>query len=103
MGLKLSKEDYSGNVNMKLYKSMIGSFMYLTATRPDIIYVVSLVSKFMETPMETHWQATKRILRYVDGTKHYGILYTATSDFRVVGYTNNDLYGSVDERKSMLG
>eukprot|EP00253_Pinus_taeda_P032734 PITA_32734 len=54
MGLKLSKEDYSSNVNPTLYKSMIGSLMYLIATRLDIMYAVSLVSRFMETPKETH-------------------------------------------------
>ena len=53
--------------------------MYFTAIRPDIMYVVSLVSRFMETPKETHWQAAKRILRYVNGTKQYGVLYTTTS------------------------
>ena len=69
MGLKLSKEDCNSDANPTLYKSMIGSLMYLTATRPDIMYAVSLVSGFMETPKETHWQAEKRILRYVNGTK----------------------------------
>ena len=69
MGLKLSKEDYSSNVNPTLYKSMIVSLMYLTATRLDIMYAISLVSRFMETPKETHWQETKRIMRYVNGTK----------------------------------
>ena len=54
MGLKLSKEDCSSNVNSTLYKSMVGSLIYLIATRPDIMYVVSLVSRFMETPKETH-------------------------------------------------
>eukprot|EP00253_Pinus_taeda_P008751 PITA_08751 len=100
IGLKLSKEDCNSNVNLTLYRSMIGSLMYLTATRPDIVYAVSLVSRFMETPKETHWQATKRILRYVNGTKQYGILYTATSDFRLVSYTDNDWAGSVDDKKS---
>lgn len=90
MGLELSKEDYSNNANMTLYKSMMGSLMYLTATRPDIMYTVSLVSRFMETPEETHWQVVKKILRYVNGTKQYGILYTATNDFRVVGYIDSD-------------
>eukprot|EP00253_Pinus_taeda_P013996 PITA_13996 len=61
--LKLSKEDRSSNANLTLYKSMIGGLMYLTATRLDIMYAVSLVSRFMETPKETHCQATKRILR----------------------------------------
>lgn len=90
MALNLRKNDCSSNVNPTLYKSMVGSFMYLTATRPSILYAVSLVSRFMEKPKETHWQATKRILRYVNGTKEYGILYTVTNDFRLVGYTYSD-------------
>ena len=61
MGLKLSNEDCSKVVNSILYKRMVGRLMYLTATRPDIMYAVSLISRFMETPKETHWQETKRI------------------------------------------
>lgn len=90
MGLKLSKEDCSSNVNTTLYKKMVGNFMYLTTTRQDIMYAVSLVSRFMETPKETHWQVVKSILRYVNGTKQYGVLYTTTSDFRLVAYTDGD-------------
>ena len=63
MGLKLSKEDCSKNVNPTLYKTIVDSLVYLTATKPDIIYAISLISRFMETPKETHWQAAKRILR----------------------------------------
>ena len=103
MGLKLRKEYCSGNVNLTLYKHMIGSLMYLIATRLDIMYAVSLVSRFMETPKETHCQATERILRYVNGTKQCGTLYTAISDFRLVGYTDSDWAGTVDDRKSTLG
>eukprot|EP00253_Pinus_taeda_P007829 PITA_07829 len=102
MGLNLSKEDCSSNVKLTLYKSMIGNLMYLTATRPDIMYEVSLVSRFMETPKEKHWKATKIILRYVNGTKEYDIFYIGTNDFRLVGYTDNDWVGSVDDRKSTL-
>ena len=103
MGLKLSKEDCSKNVNLTLYKSMVGSLMYLTATRPDVMYVVSLISRFMETPKETHWQEAKRILRYVNGMKEYGVIYSSTDDFKLIGYTDSDWAGSVDDRKSTLG
>ena len=103
IGLKLSKEDCSSNFNPTLYKSMTGNLMYFTATRPDIKHAISLVSRSMETPKETHWQVVKRILRYVNRTKHYGILYTTTSHFRLVGYTKSDWVGSVDDRKSTLG
>lgn len=75
--------------------------MYLITTRLDIMYVLSLVSRFMETPKETHWQVVKRILRYVKGTKEYGILYTKTSNFKLVGYTDSYWAGSVDDRKNM--
>lgn len=101
MGLKLRKEDCSNNVNLTLHKSMVGNLMYLTTTRPDIMYAVSLVSRFIETCRETHWQATKKILRYFNGTKEYGVLYTATNDFSLVGNNDIDSTGSVDDRKSM--
>eukprot|EP00253_Pinus_taeda_P025724 PITA_25724 len=65
MGLKLSKEDNNKDFDPSLYKSIVGSLMYLTATRPDIMFSVSLISRFVERPKEAHWQAAKRILRYV--------------------------------------
>eukprot|EP00253_Pinus_taeda_P036238 PITA_36238 len=55
MGLKLSKEDSSKDFDPSLYKSIVGSVMYLTATRPDIMFAVSLISRFMERPKEAHW------------------------------------------------
>ena len=78
MGLKLSKEDSIKDFDPTLYKSIVGSLMYLTATRKDIMHDVSLISRFMERPKEAHWQAAKIILRYVKGTKRYGILYTTS-------------------------
>eukprot|EP00253_Pinus_taeda_P005599 PITA_05599 len=104
MGLKLSREDSSKDFDPSLYKSIVGSLMYLTATRPDIMYAVSLISRFMERPKETHWQAAKRILRYVKGTKKFGILYNVFSEHSdLVGYTNSDWAGSVDDQKSTSG
>eukprot|EP00253_Pinus_taeda_P016785 PITA_16785 len=103
MGLKLNKEDCSNNVNPTLFKSMVDILMYLIGTRSDLMYVVSLVLRLMEIPKDTHWKEAKRILKYVNETKEYGIFYIATKDFRVVGYTNNDWAGSVNDRKSTLG
>eukprot|EP00253_Pinus_taeda_P029795 PITA_29795 len=68
MGLKLSKDDSNKDFAPSLYKSIVGSLMYLTATRPDIMFVVSLIFRFMERPKEAHRQAAKRILRYVKGS-----------------------------------
>ena len=103
MGLKLRKDDNSKDVDPSLYKSIVGSLMYLTATRPDSMHVVSLISRFMEKPKEAHWQAAKRILRYVKGTKRFGILYIASENSELVGYTDSDWAGSVDDRKSTSG
>lgn len=77
--------------------------MYFTTIRPDIMYAISLVSRFMETPKETHWQAAKIILKYVNGTKEYGVFYSVTNDFRLVGYTGSDWAGSVNDIKSTSG
>ena len=76
IGKKLSKKDEGSCVDLTLYKRLVGSLMYLTAKGADIIFVVSLISRFMKTPKSTHWQAGKRILRYVVGTTDYGVLYT---------------------------
>ena len=103
MGLKLSKEDSSKDFDPSLYKSIVGSLMYLTATRPDIMFAVSLISRFMERPKEAHWKAAKRILRYVKGTKRFGILYTFSESSDLVGYTDSDWDGSVDDQKSTSG
>eukprot|EP00253_Pinus_taeda_P007274 PITA_07274 len=103
VGLKLTKEDSSKDFDPKLYKSIVGSLMYLTATRAYIMHAVSLISRFMERPKETHWQATKRILRYVNGTKRFGILYSSSESFMLTGYNDNDWARSVDDRKSTSG
>ena len=103
MGLKLSKEDNNKDFDSCLYKKIAGSLMYLTATRPYIMHAVSLISRFMERPKETHWQAAKRILRYVNGTKGYGIFYSSSENFKLTSYTDSDWDGSVDDRKSTSG
>ena len=77
--------------------------MYLTATRPDIMYAVNLISRFMEKPMDSHWHIGKRILRYISGIRDYCILYSKSDDFILVGYTNSDFAGIIDDRKSTYG
>ena len=59
-------------VDNTLYRKIVGSLMYLTATRPDIMYVVSLISRYMESTIEIHLLAAKRILLYLQGTKDFG-------------------------------
>ena len=64
--------------------------MFLMTSQPDLMHVVSLISRFMETLKDSHWQVGKRILRYLKGTKGFGILYTPSNDFKLVGYTDSD-------------
>ena len=70
--LKLSKDDDGSTIDPMLFKILVGSLMYLTTTRPDVMYGVSMISRFMESPKDSHWQAGKRILRYVNGTIDLG-------------------------------
>jgi hypothetical protein len=102
-GLKLRKEDEGSKVDPALFKRMVGNLMYLTTTRPDIMYGVSLISRFMKTTKESHWKACKRIMRYVNGTKYFGILYSTLEDFKLIGYTDSDCGGNIDDRKSTSG
>lgn len=74
-GLKLVKDPAGRIVDSTLYKQIVGSLMYLTATRPDIMHAVSSISKYMEHPREDHLLAAKRILRYLRGTAEFGLFY----------------------------
>ncbi|XP_019053163.1 PREDICTED: uncharacterized protein LOC109114642 [Nelumbo nucifera] len=96
----IKKEDGSPKANESQFRSMIGSLLYLIATRPDIMYAVSLLSRFMQNPNQVHHGAAKRILRYLQGTKNYGIWYRVTHDSKLIGYTDSDWAGSVDDMKS---
>lgn len=75
-GCRLSNEGDGVEVDSTTYKQMVGSLMYLTATRPDIMFAVSLVGRYMEKPTQMHQQAVKKILRYIRGTINLGIFYS---------------------------
>ena len=66
-GVKLSATCTSPEVDATLYRQLVGNLLYLTHTRPDLSFVVGLVARYMKTPHESHWKASKRILRYVRG------------------------------------
>lgn len=74
-GFKLVKDEGGASVDATTYKQMVARLMYLTVTRPELMYVVSLVNRFMERPTKIHQQAVKRIIRYLKGTVELGILY----------------------------
>ncbi|KAL5729604.1 hypothetical protein ACHQM5_002532 [Ranunculus cassubicifolius] len=100
---KLQLDDGSPKADAKTYRSLVGSLLYLTNTRPDIEYSVSLLSRFMHEPSNLHFSAAKRILRYLQGTKNLGLKYMKEDDTKLAGFTDSDWAGSVDDRKSTSG
>ncbi|KAE8767964.1 hypothetical protein D1007_60605 [Hordeum vulgare] len=102
--LKLGKTNGGEAVDATLYRSVIGSLRYLVHTRPDIAHAVGFASRFMEAPGARHWSVVKQILCYVQGTLGYGCCYrTGSSTPTLVGYSDSDHAGDVDDRKSTTG
>ncbi|CAA7040775.1 unnamed protein product [Microthlaspi erraticum] len=102
-GNKLSRAGGGDAADPTMFKQLVGSLRYLTATRPDLIYSVNLVSRYMENPNEQHLLAAKRILRYVQGTCGFGIRYKQGEGEKLVGFVDSDYAGDVDDRKSTSG
>ena len=100
IGIKLSRFDEGHTKDPTLFKSLMGSLRYLTCTRPDILFTVRVISRFMEAPTSTHMKAVKRILRYLKGTIDNGLLYSSSIDFKLVGFSDSDFAGDIDDRKS---
>ena len=102
-GEKLQKEDGTGKGNEKEFRSLVGGLNYLTHSRPDIMYSVSMVSRFMHAPSKQHVGAAKRILKYIAGTLKKGVWYESVEDPKLSGFTDSDWAGSIDDRKSTSG
>ncbi|WKA06751.1 hypothetical protein VitviT2T_024636 [Vitis vinifera] len=77
--------------------------MYLTATRPDLMFIVSLISRYMGQPTELHLQIAKRVLRYLRGTTNLGIFYKKGENDKLVSFTDSDYVGDLEDRKSTSG
>ena len=82
---------------------MIGCLMYLTTTRPDILNVVSILSRFIHCASEMHLKAAKRVIRYVKGTCDFGIKFTRSKEFELVGFLDSDWGGSIDDMRRTSG
>jgi len=95
----LSKEDKGEKVDQKLFRGMIGYLLYLTASRPDILFSVCLCVRFQSDPRESHLIAVKRIFRYLKGTTNLGLLYRKSLDYKLVGLCDVDYIGDRIERK----
>ncbi|KAJ9561626.1 hypothetical protein OSB04_006786 [Centaurea solstitialis] len=90
-------------VDQKIYRSMIGSLLYLTATRPDIMFATCFCARFQANPKESHLAAVKRIFRYLKGTPELGLWYPKDSSFELISFTDSDYGGCKLDRKSTSG
>jgi hypothetical protein len=96
--------DTSGQmVDQKQYRSMIGSLLYVTASRPDVMFSVCMCARFQASPRESHLKATKRILSYLKYTQDVGLWYSKGAQFELVGYSESDYARCKVERKSTSG
>ncbi|XP_060210642.1 secreted RxLR effector protein 161-like [Lycium barbarum] len=99
----LDKDETGKPVDETKYCGMIGSLLYLTASRPDIMFSVCRCARFQAAPKESHLTAIKRIIRYLYGITNYGLWYPNTNDFTLEGFSDADFAGDKDDRKSTCG
>ena len=96
--------DASGNmVDQKMYRSMIRSLLYMTASKPDMMFSICLCARFQASPRESHSKATKRILRYLKHTQNIGLWYPKGARFELIRYSDSNYAGCKVERNSTSG
>nr|GEV46117.1 uncharacterized mitochondrial protein AtMg00810-like [Tanacetum cinerariifolium] len=98
-----SKDESDDAVNVRLFRSMIGFLMYLTASRPDIKFAVSACFRHQVTPMTSHLNIVKKIFKYIKGQPNLGLWYPRDSPFQLEAYSDSDYVGSHGDRKSTTG
>ncbi|BES99741.1 Hydra magnipapillata [Nesidiocoris tenuis] len=103
VGLKLDKRPSDAEEPQVPYRSLIGSLMYLAvATRPDIAFAVNSLSQFNESYGTEHWKAAKRVLRYLNGTLEYGLVFKKTEE-PIQGFCDADWGNCGTDRRSYSG
>jgi hypothetical protein len=85
------------------YRRLVGKLIYLTITRPDISYAISIVSQFMTNPRVPHMNVVIRILKYLKNAKGHGLFYRSSGHLNIEGYTNANRAGSPSDRESTIG
>ncbi|KAL6506198.1 hypothetical protein OROGR_024379 [Orobanche gracilis] len=98
--MQISADEAGKPVDQSLYRKLIGSLLYLTASRPDIQFAVGVCARYQVAPKESHFTTAKRIIKYVKGTVDVGLWYPKEGGFDLVGYSDSDLGGCKLDRKS---
>lgn len=99
---KLCEDDGERLIDVGRYQRLVGKLIYLSLTRPNISFVVGLVSQFMHSPTTVHLEVAYRILQYLKKNLGLGLLYVNNEIVRVEAYTDEDWVGSVSDRRSSL-
>uniref|UniRef100_A0A803PXP7 Reverse transcriptase Ty1/copia-type domain-containing protein n=1 Tax=Cannabis sativa TaxID=3483 RepID=A0A803PXP7_CANSA len=102
-GIRLSAQQGEPLANVQMYRSIVGALQYITITRHELSFSVNKVCQFMQQPLSTHWQAVKRILRYISGTMNHGLRFTKPVSHDLVAYCDADWASDPDDRKSTSG
>ena len=97
---KFRKDDGEKKANSSLYRSLIGSLLYLSSTRSDIMFASNLLSIFMQETSQVHYRATKRVPRYLQETMDYEIIFYFGGDLNLIGYSDSDWAGRINDMKS---
>ncbi|XP_022889020.1 uncharacterized protein LOC111404445 [Olea europaea var. sylvestris] len=95
---KLCKKDGTDKIDQAYFRSLIGCLMHLTATN-----AISILSRFMHCVSEWHLKTAKRVIRYVKGTCDFGLKFTKSKEFKLVGFSDSDWRGSIDDMRSTSG
>ncbi|KAJ9535928.1 hypothetical protein OSB04_un000908 [Centaurea solstitialis] len=102
-GNKIGPDHEGKDVDLRTYRGMVGSLMYLTASRPDIMFATCVCARYQAKPKESHLAAVKRIFRYLKGTPYYGLWYPKGLGFELQAYSDADYGGCNMDRKSTSG
>ncbi|KAI3819153.1 hypothetical protein L1987_12978 [Smallanthus sonchifolius] len=101
---QLTPDKDGQDTNQHQYRAMIGSLMYLTASRPDTMFAVCLCARFQAAPKVSHLQAVKRIFRYLKGASRIGLWYSKNDMFNLYAYTDSDYGGcNLDKKSTSMG
>jgi hypothetical protein len=101
--LKLTNQDGTPLSDPSPYRRLVGRLIYLTITRPDIVFTVNILSQFMHAPRLPHMQAATRVLRYIKGSLGQGILFLSSNTLHVTAYTDSDWASCPTTRRSTTG